>query len=100
MQSDGVKSGLRFYIELITVDPADNGPEQAKRSVASVVIQDFGIPNSYPVADMWYHKVIVVDKDTADTIAKELLEDMDARWCSYIKNSTGGCPKEKFPPML
>jgi hypothetical protein len=29
-------------------------------------------------------------------ISNELLEDMDARWCGYIKNSAGGCPKEKL----
>jgi hypothetical protein len=49
---------------------------------------------------MWYHKLVVVEKNAVGKIAVELLEDMDARWCSYIKNSVGGCPKEKFYPQL
>jgi hypothetical protein len=49
---------------------------------------------------MWYHKVIIVDKDSVGTFAKDLLFDMDARWCSYVKNSIGGCPREKFYPAL
>jgi len=49
---------------------------------------------------MWYHKVIVVDKNAVGTVAKDLLDDMDARWCNYIKNSVGGCPREKFYPRL
>jgi hypothetical protein len=95
-----IKNGLRFYIDLITVDPAESETERGKRCVVSVVIQDFGLPNSYPVADMWYHKVIVVDRNAVAKTAKELLEDMDARRCKYVKNAVGGCPKEKFPPRL
>jgi len=98
--SEGAKTKFEFHIDLSTVDVADNKPEQGKRSVVSVVIEDFGLPNSYPVATMWYHKVIVVDKNLVGTIAKDLLYDMDARWCSYIKNSAGGCPKEKLYPHL
>ena len=96
MPTEVSKSGLRFYVEFISVDVAEAASEQGKRSVVSVVIQDMGLPNSFPVADMWYHKAIVVDRQTVDKIAKDLLEDMDARWCSYIKNSVGGCPKEKL----
>ena len=98
--SEAVKTKPEFFIELSTVDVADNKSEQGKRSVVSVVIEDFGRPDSYPVATMWYHKVVVVDKDSVGTLAKDLLYDMDARWCSYIKNSIGGCPKEKFYPPL
>jgi hypothetical protein len=94
------KNGLSFYIDLITVDPAGSETEQGKRCVVSIVIQDFGLPNSYPVADMWYHKVIQLDRNAVAKIAKELLEDMDARWCQYVKNSVGGCPKETLPPRL
>jgi hypothetical protein len=98
--SDGAKTKFEFHIDLSTVDVSDIKAEQGKRSVVSVVIEDFGLPNSYPVATMWYHRVIIVDKDSVDTVAKDLLFDMDARWCSYIKNSIGGCPQEKFYPAL
>jgi hypothetical protein len=85
---------LRFYVEMITVDPADTESDQGKRSVVSVVIQSY--PSTYPVADMWYHKVIIVNQRQVEDTAKKLLEDMNARWCSHIRNSVGGCPKEKF----
>jgi hypothetical protein len=94
------EKGFRFYVGLITVDAAETTSDQAKRSVVSVVIEDMGLPNSFPVPDMWYHKVIVVDRRAVDETAKQLLEDMDARWCNYIKNSVGGCPAEKFEPKL
>jgi hypothetical protein len=89
-----------FYIDLATTDTADNKPEQGKKSVVSIVIQDFGALNTYPVPSMWYHKVIIVDKSSVVTVAKDLLDDMDARWCNTIRNSRGGCPKEKFYPQL
>jgi hypothetical protein len=98
--AEGAKGKFEFVIELATVDVADDKAEQGKRSVVSIVIEDFGLPNSYPVATMWYHKVIVVDKNSVSKLAKDLLDDMDARWCSYLKNSIGGCPKEKFYPQL
>jgi hypothetical protein len=94
------EKGFRFFVEFITIDVANAVPEEGNRSVVSVVIQQMGLPNSFPVADMWYHKVIVVDRSTVDATAKELLEDMTARWCSYPKDSIGGCPKEKFEPKL
>jgi hypothetical protein len=98
--SHGINPGLRFDLELNTVDVADNQAEHGKRSVASIVIQEMGLPNSYPVANMWYHKIIVVDKGSVDKIAADLLEDISARWCQYPKNSVGGCPKEKFEPRI
>jgi hypothetical protein len=97
---EGTKTKFEFHIDLSTVDVADNRSEEGKRSVVSVVIEDFGLPNSYPVATMWYHKLIVVDKNSVGTVAKDLLDDMDARWCNHIKSSVGGCPKEKFYPQL
>jgi hypothetical protein len=90
-------SGGEFFVELISVDAAVAAPEQGKRSVISLVIQEMGFPNSYPVADMWYHKVIVVDRTKVDKSAKDFLDDIDASFCNYTKNSVGGCPKEKFP---
>ena len=98
--AEGAKSKFKFEIELATVDVADDKAEQGKRSVVSVVIEDFGLPNSYPVATMCYHKVIVVDKDSVSKLAKDLLDDMEARWCSTIHDSILGCPKEKFYPQL
>jgi hypothetical protein len=50
---------------------------------------------------MWYHKLIVVDRGSVDRLAKDLLEDMEARWCAYIRNmGPAGCPKEKLYPRL
>jgi hypothetical protein len=97
---NGAEEGFRLYMELMTVDAADSGPEQGKKSVMSVVIEEMGQPNSFPVPDMWYHKVIVVKRGEVDQIAKDLLDDMDARLCSYSKNSNGGCTKEKFEPKI
>jgi hypothetical protein len=94
------EKGLRFFVDFITVDVSDIPAEEGKRSVVSVVIEQMGLPNSFPVADMWFHKVISVNRSAADATAKELLEDMDARWCAHLKNSPGGCPNEKFEPKL
>jgi len=82
--------------ELATVDLADNDQQRGKSSAVSIVIEDMGLPYSFPVATKWYHKVVVVDRKTADKIAKELIEDMKARWCSYFKSSVDGCPNEKL----
>jgi hypothetical protein len=100
LYSEGAKTKFQFHIDLSTVDVADAKSDQGKRSVVSVVIEEFGGRNTYPVATMWYHKVVVVDKTLVGAIAKDLLYDMEARWCSYNKNSVGGCPKEKFYPTL
>lgn len=94
------KNKFELYVELISVDVAENKSDEGKKSIISVVIEEFGLPNSYPVATMWYHKVLVVKMETVGTTAEDLLYDMDARWCSYIKNSVGTCPKEKFYPQL
>lgn len=88
--------GGEFFVELISVDTAVVAPEQGKRPVISLVIQEMGFPNSYPVSAMWYHKVIAVDRQTVDKSAKDFLDDIDASYCNYTKNSVGSCPKEKF----
>ena len=98
--SEQAQNKFELYVELVSVDVAENKSDEGKRSVVSVVIEEFGLPNSYPVATMWYHKVIAVDKNSVGTVAKDLLDDMAARWCNYIKSSVGGCPKEKFYPQL
>jgi hypothetical protein len=96
MPAAGTNQGLRFYIELATVDVTEDGQKPGTKSAISVVIEEMGRPNSFPVAAMWYHKIVVVDQQTADTIARELIYDMDARWCNTIKSSIGRCPKEKL----
>jgi hypothetical protein len=98
MPTEGIDKGLRFYIELVTVDLSNNGQERGKSSAVSVVIEDMGLPGSFPVATKWYHKVIVFDEKAADKVAEELMEDLDAGWCNHIKSSVGGCPKEKLHP--
>lgn len=98
--SEQAHNKIELYVEMVSVDVAENKSDDGKRSVISVVIEEFGLPNSYPVATMWYHKVIVVDKTSVGTVGNDLLEDMNARWCNYHKNSVGGCPKEKFYPQL
>jgi hypothetical protein len=94
------EKGLRFFVDFITVDASDIPAEEGKRSVGSVVIEQMGLPNSFPVSDMWFHKVLSVNRSAVDTTAKELLEDIDARWCTYLKDSPGGCPNENFEPKL
>jgi hypothetical protein len=94
------EKGLRFFVDFITVDASDIPAEEGKRSVVSVVIEQMGLPNSFPVSDMWFHKVLSVNRSAVDATAKELLEDIDARWCTYLKDSPGGCPNEKFEPKL
>jgi hypothetical protein len=93
-----VNTGLRFFVELATVDFDDGTQARDRRSAVSVVAEDMGLPSSWPVATKWYHKVVIIDQKKAGKIAKELLEDMDARWCNYIRNSVGGCPKETLSP--
>jgi hypothetical protein len=100
MPAAGTENGLRFYVDLITLDSATALAQQGKRSAISVVVEDMGLPNSFPVPNMWYHKVIVVDSRDVENLAKTLLEDMDARWCRQLKNSVGGCPKEKLDPKV
>ena len=94
------EKGFRFFVELATVDVADDAHEKGKRSAVSVIVEEMGRPNSFPVSNLWYHKVIVVNRRLVDSTAKELLEDIDARWCSSIKNSVGGCPPEKLEPRI
>jgi hypothetical protein len=98
--SEGTKTKLEFHIDLSTIDIADSKPEQGKKSAVSIVIGEFGRAGSYPVETTWYHKVVLVDKEAVATVAIDLLDNMDARYCSYIKNSVGNCPKEKFDPPL
>jgi hypothetical protein len=98
MPGEGATAGLRFYLELATIDVAEDSQGLGKRSAVSVVAQDMGLPNTFPVSSIWYHKVIVVNRQTTDKFAKELVEDLDARWCKTIKSSVDGCPKEKLSP--
>jgi hypothetical protein len=94
------EKGFRFYVSLITIDTADTTAAQGTRSAVSVVIQDMGRPDSFSVPEMWYNKLIVVNRRQVDETAKKLLEDMYAGWCNTIRNSVVGCPKEQFEPKL
>ena len=90
--------GLEFYIELSTIAVDDRTGHQS--SAVSVVVENMGLPNSWPVPYMWYHKIIVVRREQVDTMATQLLADMDARWCRTIKNSNIGCPQELWDPQI
>jgi len=84
--SEQEQNKFELYVELVSVDVAENKTEEGKKSVVSVVIEEFGLPNTYPVATMWYHKVIAVDKNLVGTVAKDLLDDMHAvGLTSYLK---------------
>jgi hypothetical protein len=94
------EEGFRFFVDLISVDRADTAREEGKSSVVSIVVQQVGLPNSFPVADMWYHKVMIANRPTMNATAKELVEDLTARCCVYFKSSNRDCPQEKFEPKL
>lgn len=94
------ESGPRFYIDLVTIDPGETPSQQGRKCVISVVIEDFAFQTHCRSLTCGYHKVIVVDRQDVDKMARTVLEDLGARWCSYIKSSVGGCPKEKLEPAL
>jgi hypothetical protein len=87
---------LRFYVQILTDDRAEAKSTAGKSSSVSIVIEAMGFPNSYPVPDMWYHKLISVNRRDVPRMAKLFLEDMEASWCNEIKDSALGCPKQKF----
>ena len=89
--------GFQLYVDLLTLD-ADSKNVGAS-SVASVVIEEWGLPNSWPVLYMWYHKVFPVEGSRADETARQFLADMDAHWCNHIKSSVGNCPRETLNPV-
>ncbi len=95
MPREGNEKGLRFYIELATVTVGDGHDTSA----VSVVVEDMGLPNSFPVATKWYHKILLVNSRTSDALARQLLKDIEAHWCNTIHNSIGNCPKELLPPI-
>lgn len=87
---------FRFYIELTTVEvPSSVGNRGV--SAASVVIEEMGLPNSYPVANKWYHKLFLVGQGESPETARVFVKDVDASWCRHIKNWVEGCPKELIP---
>jgi hypothetical protein len=96
----GADKGFRLFVNFITVAIPSARPDHGEDSAISVVIEQMGLPNSFPVSTTWYHKLIVVNRSSVDAPAKDLLEDMAARWCSHIKNFIGGCPKETFEPKI
>ena len=101
MPPHGVSEGTRFFVELATIDVEGSSETgRGKRSAISVVVEVMGEPGSFPVPSMWYHKIFLADRQDVHSLAKTLLEDIDARWCSNIRNSPGGCPKENLSPTL
>lgn len=91
------ESGFRLYLDITTLDVASATAEQT--SVASVVIQEMGLPNSWPVPFMWYHKAFLLKVNRLDELAQQFVADMDAHWCNTIKSSIGNCPKESIYPV-
>ena len=91
---------LRFFINLNTMGVPSKINDRGQYSAVSVVVEDMGLPNSYPVPYMWYHKVFVLEPNHGDEMAKTLISDMDAHWCRIITDSVGGCPKESLSPMV
>jgi len=92
------KRGFRLNVKISTLDVSS--PGQAEHSsAASVVVEEMGRPNSWPVPFMWYHKVFLVKGDRLDELAQQFISDMDAHWCNTIRNSVGNCPKESIPPI-
>ena len=95
--SDVPGQGLRFYVDVSTMDVSTGN---RSHSVASLVIEEMGLPNSYPVPSLWYHKLILLEANRLSDVASQFLLDMDARWCRTIKDTSGGCPKEMLPPVI
>jgi len=89
--------GFQLHLDVVTLEVASAENQQA--SVASVTAEEMGLPNSWPVQVMWYHKAFLVKADRLDELAQKFIADMDAHWCNYIKNSVGNCPKETIPPI-
>jgi hypothetical protein len=90
------KKGLEFFIELATADAARNEQKHGSTSAVSIVIKSMGLPNSWPVPDAWYHKIVITKREAIKLIAKQFVTDMDAHWCNTIKSSVGGCPEEQW----
>lgn len=97
--TDEHSQGPRFYIEFLTGDWADCESAAGESSVVSIVVETMGLPNSYPVPDKWYHKLIKVDRKDVPRTAALVLEDIDLSWCNNITNSGMACPKEKLSPV-
>jgi hypothetical protein len=89
--------GFRLYLDIATLDVASTTAEHP--SVASVVIEEMGLFNSWPVPFMWYHKTFLVKANRLDELAQQFVADMDAHWCNHIKSSIGNCPKESISPV-
>jgi len=90
------EKGLEFFVELATADVAPNEHQRGTSSAISIVIESMGLPNSWPVPSMWYHKIVITNRQTVNAIAKQFVIDMDAHWCNTIMNSTGACPEEQW----
>jgi hypothetical protein len=88
------KRGLEFFIEWqrLMLQRTNRNMEALPPYPSS----SMGLPNSWPVPDAWYHKIVITKREAIKLIAKQFVTDMDAHWCNTIKSSVGGCPEEQW----
>jgi len=91
-----VQKRLRFYMEISTIEATPD--RSGNLSAVSVVIENMGLPNSYPVRFKWYHKVFLVETSKVNEMSRQFVADMGAHWCNTITNAVGNCPKELLFP--
>lgn len=91
-----VEKRVRFYIDISTIEAGSSHSEQV--SAASAVIEEMGLPNSYPVPFKWYHKIFLLEGRNVKEMSSKFVEDVDAHWCSTATNSVGTCPQELLDP--
>lgn len=89
---------LRFYVDVVTTE-IPGARSGVKSSAVSIVVEEMGLPKSFPVPFKWYHKVVILDPVDAESVAAQFISDMNAHWCRTIKNSVGGCPSELLAPV-
>ena len=91
-EDGGYYKGFKQYVEMSSLEVSPT------ISAVSVVIEDMGMPNSYPVSEMWYHKLFLVEPNRIDEMAAIFVEDIDASWCRHNHNYVANCPKELIEP--
>ena len=87
----GASASGKDYVELVTLEADPAHPGEA--SFVSIVVKSM-IPGGWPVADQWYHKVLIVKKLEVDAVASMLLDDLSASFCNVLKSSLSPCPAE------
>lgn len=94
--ADLPREGTKLFLEIVTVDGSCKGQEPGRRSAVSVVIE-YMIHGESQIPAMWYHKIMLVEREGVDDAARTLLTDMGAKWCRTVKSSGNSCPKELLP---